>query len=194
MNDKDMMTDVWRSYSAACTGSCLPAGRGRKADLVPKGAVPVGEFKARSGLIISDPCYPRGHKYSGELDYTVKGCWKGFVRFDGCGLAAELIAVGPRASKRGAWEYSFDICVDSGRAGVYERKHYDRDSECGFSHDGVESQTGIGDGCYAAYVHRNRRGQVDAVKIVFLAELGDDDAEEALDAPVPSVATPDLVL
>lgn len=100
---------------------------------------------------------------------------------------------------KGNWEpCSFELGVDSGQAGLFDDAHYQEDTvfngapepnhnfgsvwynhccdltlgdrQAGVIPYGTVASSGYGDGCYAALQHKNRKGQVDCIVILFLPE------------------------
>ncbi len=104
----------------------------------------------------------------------------------------------------GAWkDCQIDVGVDSGQAWFFDENHYqdasvfDGLAKPAFASDdvwyghccditlsrigagvlpyGVVSSSGYGDGCYGAYKHLNREGQVDFLFVVFIEEDDEDE-------------------
>lgn len=92
---------------------------------------------------------------------------------------------------------SFDVGVDSGQAGFFDKAQYDTeqptgdafyDAVCKLTLDtgdhfgtntfGAVSSTGYGDGGYECFVRRNEQGQVVAAVIVYLAEYDEEEEED----------------
>ena len=158
----------------------------------------IGSFEVSSGkLIISDPCYERDTPCAGALDKVKNGLWNAYIvkkDFRGWGnRVVELVASIKDYDEHDLDKCSFDVCVDSGQAGIFDDKSFPNEKGeygdvggwynmccettdpeigrgAGVIKGGVVSCSGFGDGRYDAYYHRDSNGEVDFVKIVFITE------------------------
>ena len=101
----------------------------------------IGEFKSPTGhLVISDPCYRLDTWCSGKIENAVPGTWlahitSGDVRYWGARVLNIIVQYKDYPDLEGLLEpndprwivLDFDIGVDSGQAGIFDKKHYKDD-------------------------------------------------------------------
>jgi hypothetical protein len=163
--------------------SLLAAVRARKMTLVPPRALPgyeyLGSFTTSGALEVSDPCYVGRKGGGGGFSLSLKvagheGVWHVFVRSVE-GRTAELVTVHEDGFEAYATESEGSIGVDSGSAGVFDKKCPKRDpnyalEEGTFAALGAIASTGWGDGAYPVYVGKVK-GRVAKIRIYY---IGDD--------------------
>ncbi|WP_163992373.1 hypothetical protein [Pyxidicoccus caerfyrddinensis] len=171
----------------------LAAVKARKVALVPPRPVPdyeyLGTFAASGELTISDPCYV-GRKESSRFPMSLKvvgheGIWHVFIRSEG-DRTAELVTIHDDGFDTFATEPAGVFSVDSGTAGVFDKKCPKRDSDAPleegtFAALGAISSTGWGDGMYPAYVG-SLEGRVAKIRLYFVGD------EPEVDRSVPKKA------
>lgn len=151
-------------------------------------------------VMVSDPCYEMGVWCQGVIDNMLKGIYK-------CDLEMCDGVWGPRvsaiqvthvdyANKFLAYNCEFNICVDSGQAGIFDYGYYEKhhngktddewyDAICDKTismHNGTElldgntvdelgfvSSSGYGDGSYDCWVAEHD-GKVVAIRVEFITE------------------------
>lgn len=178
--------------------SLLAAVRARKMTLVPPRPVPgyeyLGSFTTSGALEVSDPCYV-GRKVSPASGFSLslkiaghEGVWHVFVRsVDGC--TAELVTVHDDGFEVYATDGVGMIGVDSGTAGVFDKKCPKRDPDAAleegtFAALGAIARTGHGDGMYPVYTGKVK-GRVAKIRIVY---IGDDEEVDRTVAKVKATA------
>jgi len=168
------------------------------------GQIALGTFEVTSGeLVVSDPCYSLGTWCAGTIIDVKNGEWEAKVENRDEGLwgsrCAELVAYHTdHQFNHGPWEKaSFDVGVDSGQAGIFDKPFFNSHDEYGGFNDnwyeevcqitlkdpgagvlkgGVVSSSGYGDGGYDAFAAKDSNGAVVAVKIVFIPECDEEDS------------------
>lgn len=100
-------------------------------------ATPIGEFEVESGTLrVSDPCYDIGSDGGFEIANAITGTWDARVIYSdegswGVRCAALICQVRdyPEITHEDyGWKDASEFYVDSGQAGVYDRKYYKCDS------------------------------------------------------------------
>lgn len=165
------------------------------------GCAELGCINIESGhVIVTDPCYnsdANGRVCNvpvapGDYDCTV---W--FSDEGECGVRVESLSIwqggaAAVAEGKGVYENIGEIGVDSGLAGIFEKKPDFTDEQwskfCdvisigdawivkGLEVNGVLSSSGFGDGCYGVYGHRKPGASVyDGIVIVFIEHEEDED-------------------
>lgn len=157
------------------------------------------KFEIVSGtVLVSDPCYPIGTWCQGELSNVKKGVWNVKTTKHSKRIA-EIIVKHDDNKTKPKWQIQdFEVGVDSGQAGVFDKDYYRKDeivkgyilannpkdepwySVCcektlskeryGVIPYGAVSSSGYGDGGYTCYTSKNKMGEIDAIKIVFIDE------------------------
>ena len=166
------------------------------------GEFTVGEFKVRSNLIVTDPCYQFDDK---QIINNVKhGNWVANVKIADEGSwgkrVAELsVCLAGEFISDYDWELNpkIEVSVDSGQAGFFDSFHYPLGESTGEYGDtdtfygkvcemtcsgdgagvldfGAVSSSGYGDGGYNLYTVK-KNGEVIGAKIVFISEEDEDD-------------------
>lgn len=159
----------------------------------------LGTFEVKDGeLYVSDPCYSPGGRYAGDIQDAKKGTWNAYVvhgKTDWGHRCWELVAIHSEFPKSLASRIldrtSFEVGVDSGQAGIYDRSafhggedHYgddgwydlccrttlDNKPGAGVIPGGCVSSTGFGDGGYHCFTTRNGTAEVVGVRVVFISE------------------------
>lgn len=154
---------------------------------------------------MSDPCYSRDsieHGIMGVIDNVVNGEWTAHITQASDRYVETLEANHIGSSVLAAWEQlPFEVCVDSGQAGIFSEELYpqgdnvgeyddlntfygracaatydekDRTKRFGFIEEGVVSSSGFGDGGYKAFAAKDAYGRVVAVMIEFIGDEDDD--------------------
>lgn len=161
-----------------------------------------GTFEVdKKGVMITDPCYS-----SGDLKTALKpGKYRGFVRFytekDWGQRNASLIVASSFLSTETVESLSFSeelghVGVDSGQVGIYDLGEWSESKPwsddygvvcestlktffhagcCGY---GVTSSSGYGDGSYNVFGHKDDKGTIDAIKVVFIAATKEERIHE----------------
>lgn len=182
----------------------LAAVKARKRKLEPPRPVPgyeyLGTFTTSGQLTVSDPCYvgkkaPAGIAIALSLKVDGHaGVWHVFLR-GGAGQArdrtAELVTIHDDGFDVFATEPIGMIGVDSGTAGVFDKKCPRRDGdtpleEGTFAMLGALASTGYGDGMYPVFAG-NRNGLIAKLRLCF---LGDDAAVDRSVARAAAAAKP----
>jgi len=136
----------------------------------------IGKFEiASGGAMISDPCYERGTWCQGILDHVKNGEWIAEVVERGDRIfelhANHISNPNATQNQKSLKRAEFEVGVDSGKAGIFDSKHYRDDNPLsnatGIVPYGCVSSSGYGDGSYVCYYHKNEDGEIDGIMIGF---------------------------
>lgn len=177
----------------------LAAVKSRRMTLVPPRPVPgfeyLGTFTTSGDLTVSDPAYAGRKASAAGISLSLKlagheGVWHVFARNAGA-RTAELVAIHDDGFDVYATDIAGTIGVDSGTAGVFDKKCPKRDpdapvEEGTFAALGALAHTGYGDGAYPVFVGR-LKGRVAKVRIGF---IGDDPEVDRSVAKAKEAAKP----
>ena len=170
----------------------------------------LGEFNlTQPELLISDPCYEPGTWCSGSVS-AKPGRWLAEVTIGPTSWMRRTKALRVRHESTSADIYAepfedsgIDVGVDSGQCGVFDAAKYEQDAYCEKAYEricnitlnhplaggvlaeasGAVTQSGFGDGSYAARIRKDETGRIVAVQVIFISdeELDLEDEDENTD-------------